>query len=102
MAPASGAGVGLVSSSQVLPSKEQSVFKQVVKLYELKQYKKALKAADQVLRKFPEHGETLAMKGLTLKFLDKKEEVRSTEGGGVETTDVQKERYNVYDFITSS
>ena len=100
MAP--GAGGGVMATSQELPTKEQGIFKQVVKLYELKQYKKALKAADQVLRKFPEHGETLAMKGLTLKFLDKKEEVRSTEGGGVETTDVQKERYNVYDFITSS
>jgi hypothetical protein len=33
-----------------------------VKLYETKQYKKAIKAADQILKKFPDHGETLAMK----------------------------------------
>ena len=66
-----------MASSQLLPQKEQSLFKQVVKFYEQKQYKKGLKAADQVLKKFPEHGETLAMKGLTIRFLDKnrKEEV---------------------------
>ena len=33
-----------------------------MKYYETKQYKKALKAADQVLKKFPDHGETLSMK----------------------------------------
>mmetsp|Transcript_486 Transcript_486/g.1020 ORF Transcript_486/g.1020 Transcript_486/m.1020 type:complete len:894 (-) Transcript_486:3118-5799(-) len=63
-------------SSQPLPAKEQTLFKQVVKLYENKQYKKAIKTADQILKKFPEHGETLAMKGLTLyhSSTDKKEE----------------------------
>lgn len=48
--------------NQTLPSKEQGLFRQVVKYYETKQYKKALKAADQVLKKFPDHGETLSMK----------------------------------------
>ena len=48
--------------NQLLPSKEQGLFRQVVKYYETKQYKKALKAADQVLKKFPDHGETLSMK----------------------------------------
>ena len=48
--------------NQVLPSKEQGLFRQVVKYYEIKQYKKALKAADQVLKKYPDHGETLSMK----------------------------------------
>ena len=46
----------------------------MVKFYELKQYKKGLKAADAVLKKFPNHGETLAMKGLVLNCLDKKDE----------------------------
>lgn len=49
-------------SSQPLPSKETALFRQVVKLYETKQYKKAIKSADQILKKFPDHGETLAMK----------------------------------------
>ena len=48
--------------NQILPSKEHGLFRQVVKYYETKQYKKALKAADQVLKKFPDHGETLSMK----------------------------------------
>ncbi|MCO5594656.1 hypothetical protein L7F22_048689 [Adiantum nelumboides] len=55
-----------------LPPKEANLFKLIAKSYELKQYKKGLKAADQILKKFPEHGETLAMKGLTLNCMDSK------------------------------
>jgi peptide alpha-N-acetyltransferase len=55
--------------NQPLPTKEAALFRSVVRLYETKQYKKAIKAADQVLKKFPDHGETLAMKGLTLKHM---------------------------------
>ncbi|KAG0593029.1 hypothetical protein M758_1G292200 [Ceratodon purpureus] len=58
----------------VLPPKEANLFKLIVKSYETKQYKKGLKASDQILRKFPEHGETLAMKGLTLNCMDRKTE----------------------------
>ncbi|CAK9185644.1 unnamed protein product [Ilex paraguariensis] len=57
-----------------LPSKEANLFKLIVKSYETKQYKKGLKAADAVLKKFPDHGETLSMKGLTLNCLDRKSE----------------------------
>jgi hypothetical protein len=49
-----------------LPAKEAALFKQIIKCYELKQYKKAVKAADAVLKKVAEHGETLAMKALVL------------------------------------
>ncbi|KAG1664970.1 hypothetical protein FOA52_001982 [Chlamydomonas sp. UWO 241] len=52
--------------SQPLPPKEQALFRSVVKHYEAKAYKKAIKAADAILKKFAEHGETLAMKGLTI------------------------------------
>ncbi|KAI7981158.1 N-terminal acetyltransferase A complex auxiliary subunit NAA15 [Camellia lanceoleosa] len=45
-----------------------------VKSYETKQYKKGLKAADAILKKFPDHGETLSMKGLTLNCMDRKAE----------------------------
>jgi tetratricopeptide (TPR) repeat protein len=58
----------------VLPAKEAALFRDIVKEYDLKQYKKAIKAADGVLKKFPAHGETLAMKGLTLNAMGKKEE----------------------------
>ncbi|KAK3099145.1 hypothetical protein FSP39_000123, partial [Pinctada imbricata] len=46
------------------------------KCYEQKQYKNGLKFAKQILSnpKFSEHGETLAMKGLTLNCLGRKEE----------------------------
>ncbi|GFH18774.1 TPR_REGION domain-containing protein, partial [Haematococcus lacustris] len=62
--------------TQPLPSKEASLFRQLVEQYEEKRYKKAVKTADQILKKFPEHGESLAMKGLTLSNMgaDKKDE----------------------------
>eukprot|EP00408_Alexandrium_pacificum_P024801 CAMPEP_0171194244 /NCGR_PEP_ID=MMETSP0790-20130122/20791_1 /TAXON_ID=2925 /ORGANISM="Alexandrium catenella, Strain OF101" /LENGTH=919 /DNA_ID=CAMNT_0011659439 /DNA_START=85 /DNA_END=2841 /DNA_ORIENTATION=+ len=59
---------------QVLPAKDQAVFRSIVKFYETKQYKKGVKAADSILKKHPDHGETLCMKGLTLSYLEKKEE----------------------------
>ncbi|CAL9165482.1 unnamed protein product [Musa hybrid cultivar] len=57
-----------------LPPREANLFKVIVKSYETKQYKKGLKAADSILKKFPEHGETLSMKGLTLNCMDRKSE----------------------------
>ncbi|XP_047316946.1 N-terminal acetyltransferase A complex auxiliary subunit NAA15-like [Impatiens glandulifera] len=57
-----------------LPPKEANLFKLIVKSYETKQYKKGLKAADAILKKFPNHGETLSMKGLTLNCMDRKAE----------------------------
>ncbi|KAD6794662.1 hypothetical protein E3N88_05558 [Mikania micrantha] len=57
-----------------LTPKEANLFKLIVKSYETKQYKKGLKAADAILKKFPEHGETLSMKGLTLNCVDRKQE----------------------------
>ncbi|KAL6706521.1 hypothetical protein ACN47E_005460 [Coniothyrium glycines] len=51
---------------QPLPSKEQTLFRSLVKHYEGKQYKKGIKAADQILRKHPDHGDTQAMKALIL------------------------------------
>ena len=59
---------------QALPGKEAGLFRQVVRHYETKQWMKGIKAADQMLKKFPEHGETLAMKGLILNCQDHKEE----------------------------
>ncbi|KAI9015949.1 NMDA receptor-regulated protein 1-domain-containing protein [Hyaloraphidium curvatum] len=49
-----------------LPGKEAALFRQIIKFYELKQYKKGMKAAEAVLKKVPEHGETLAMKALLI------------------------------------
>ncbi|XRB11152.1 N-terminal acetyltransferase A complex auxiliary subunit NAA15 [Pseudoscourfieldia marina] len=55
-----------MSDSLLLPPKEAGSFKQIVRCYEMKQYKKGLKTADGILKKFPNHGETLAMKGLII------------------------------------
>lgn len=57
-----------------LPQSLHSQFKSIFKLYEQKQYKRSLKAAEQILRDYPNHGETLAMKGLTLHSTNKKKE----------------------------
>lgn len=46
----------------------------VQKYYEHKQYKKGLKVCEQILKKHPAHGESLAMKGLFLSNLSRKEE----------------------------
>eukprot|EP00892_Ulva_mutabilis_P003333 jgi/Ulvmu1/1371/UM011_0099.1 len=64
------------SRSQPLPAKEDALFRQLVKSYESKQYKKAIKTADQILKKLPNHGETLAMKALNLSSMssDKRQE----------------------------
>jgi len=59
-----------------LPPRENNWFKRILKCYEQKQYKNGLKFSKQILSnpKFQEHGETLAMKGLTLNCLGRKEE----------------------------
>lgn len=67
--PQAGAG-------RPLPKKETDLFKNVVKHYEMKQYKKAIKQADTILKKFPNHGETLAMKGLTLNYMSRQDEAQ--------------------------
>ncbi|KAH8238243.1 hypothetical protein KR032_001519 [Drosophila birchii] len=63
-------------SSNPLPPKEGALFRKLLKCYELKQYKNGLKLAKQILSnpKYTEHGETLAMKGLTLNGLGRREE----------------------------
>ncbi|KAA8567377.1 hypothetical protein EYC84_010399 [Monilinia fructicola] len=59
---------------QPLSSKESSLFRTVVRNYEDKQYKKGLKAADQILKKNPKHGDTLAMKALIINSQGKSDE----------------------------
>jgi tetratricopeptide (TPR) repeat protein len=57
-------------SLQVLSPKLHNIFKSVLIAYEHKQYKKALKLADSILKVNQHHGETLAMKGITTKYMD--------------------------------
>ncbi len=43
-------------AKRALPSKEGTLFKEVLTLYETRQLKKGLKTADQIIKKFPQHG----------------------------------------------
>ncbi|KAF9353908.1 N-alpha-acetyltransferase 15, NatA auxiliary subunit [Mortierella sp. NVP85] len=61
-------------SSQSLPWKENILHKQALKCYEDKEYKKGYRLAEQILKKAPDHGETMALKGLFGYHLDKKDE----------------------------
>ncbi len=57
-----------------LPTKERALFQRLIQEYETKKYKLGLKTADTILKKFPEHGETVAMKGLLLGSTNRREE----------------------------
>ncbi|KAL8667441.1 MAG: hypothetical protein Q9202_000657 [Teloschistes flavicans] len=57
-----------------MSSKERTLFQGLVRHYETKQYKKGLKAAEQILRKHPTHGDTQAMKALIFNAQGKEEE----------------------------
>ncbi|KAJ7487779.1 NMDA receptor-regulated protein 1-domain-containing protein [Mycena latifolia] len=63
-----------IPAKRVLPPKESTLFKELLTLYETRQLKKGLKTADQILKKFPEHGETTCMKGLVLTHMGRREE----------------------------
>ncbi|KAF5352217.1 hypothetical protein D9758_009235 [Tetrapyrgos nigripes] len=62
------------ASKRALTPKEASLFKELLTLYETKQLKKGVKTADQILKKFPDHGETLCMKGLILAHMGQRDE----------------------------
>jgi len=65
-----------------LPKKESDLFKNVVKFYESKQYKKGIKAADAILKRYPNHGETLCMKGLIVNAMANAAVVFFAQQGG--------------------
>ncbi|KAJ3259846.1 hypothetical protein HK103_001737 [Boothiomyces macroporosus] len=71
------------AAKRELPLKEQQLFKTVIKHYESKEYKKGIKVTEQILKKIPEHGETLAMKGLFCSHLDRKEEAHELIKKGI-------------------
>lgn len=58
--------------SQKLQRKDAELFRTVVNCFEQKQFKRGLKAADSILKRHPNHGETLAMKGIILNSMGKK------------------------------
>jgi hypothetical protein len=44
------------AAKRALPSKESAHFRELLHLYETRQLKKALKTADTILKKYPDHG----------------------------------------------
>ncbi|KAH8871003.1 N-alpha-acetyltransferase 16, NatA auxiliary subunit [Schistosoma japonicum] len=92
------------SSNYTLPPKELSIFKRVVKYYDQKQYKNGLKYAKQILSnpKFSEHGETLAMKGILLNCLGKKDEAREYVKRGLKANITSFVCWHIYGLIHKS
>jgi len=74
-------------ASQSLPPKEAAAFKRLMKCYEDKQYKNGLRFTKQILgnSKTSDHGETLAVKGLLLLGLNKKEEALDSVKKGLKS-----------------
>ncbi|EFC46499.1 predicted protein, partial [Naegleria gruberi] len=56
-----------------LPSKYEALFRNLIKFYEEKQYQTALSYADNILRDYPQHGDTMAMKALLTRYLKEQE-----------------------------
>ncbi|KAH8928671.1 N-terminal acetyltransferase A, auxiliary subunit [Atractiella rhizophila] len=63
-----------IADPRALAPKEAALFKQVLQYYETKQFKKGLKTTADILKKYPDHGETLCMRGLFLCNTDQKTE----------------------------
>ncbi|KAK3991022.1 N-alpha-acetyltransferase 15, NatA auxiliary subunit [Cladorrhinum sp. PSN332] len=59
---------------QPLSTREANLFRNVIRNYEDKQYKRGLKVAEQILKKHPKHGDTMSMKALIMNAQGKTEE----------------------------
>ncbi|KAG1885401.1 NMDA receptor-regulated protein 1-domain-containing protein [Suillus subluteus] len=57
-----------------LAQKDKKLFADLLSQYENRQLTKGRKTADQILKKYPEHGETMCMKGLILVHLGQRDE----------------------------
>ncbi len=89
----------VAANDQVLPLKFSNLFKQIVRNYELKQYKKGIKNADQILKSHPNHGETLAMKGLILCCLEKQAEAEELVKQGLKLNLKSHVCWHVYGLV---
>ena len=56
-----------------LSTKERALFAKLIQEYETRQYKSGIKTADAILKTRPDHGETLALKGLVLASIHQRE-----------------------------
>ncbi|CAF3920737.1 unnamed protein product, partial [Rotaria magnacalcarata] len=90
------------STGQQLPSRENGLFKKLVRFYEQKQYKKGLTSAREILKKFPNHGETLSMKGLILNAMGRKEEALENIRNGIKNNMSSHVVWHVYGLFQRS
>lgn len=93
---------GFRPAANVLPKKDQELFRTVVSCYETKQYRKGLKNAETILKKHPNHGETLAMKGLIVNCLGRREEAYELVKLGVKNDIRSSTCWHVYGLIYKS
>ncbi|RNA23874.1 N-alpha-acetyltransferase auxiliary subunit [Brachionus plicatilis] len=89
-------------SSNPLPSHEANLFKKILKCYEQKQYRKALQHVKEILKKFPDHGETLSMKGLILNYTNKKSEAFECAQRGLKNDVKSHVCWHVYGLLQRS
>ena len=69
------------AKSQVLSPKFKNVFQQMLKFYDSRDYKHALKQANSILKSVSNHGETLAMKGLIVYKMEPAKNVSEEQHG---------------------
>jgi tetratricopeptide (TPR) repeat protein len=66
-------GIPIKPDNRVLPTKEQGLFRNLLQLFEQKEYKKGMKITEQILKNYPEHGgEFIHLHGVTLRPSQKK------------------------------
>ncbi|KAL3315097.1 N-alpha-acetyltransferase 15, NatA auxiliary subunit [Cichlidogyrus casuarinus] len=90
--------------TQILPPKEMSTFKRIVKFYDQKQYKTGLRFANSILSnpKYEEHGETLAMKAILLNCMGKRTEAYEIINRGLKANIKSFICWHIYGLIQKS
>lgn len=66
--------VSNIPENRVLPKKFKEIYLTIQKFYDKKDYVNGLKATEHILEKYPNHGETLALKGLMIHAKGDREE----------------------------
>ncbi|KNC49117.1 TPR Domain containing protein [Thecamonas trahens ATCC 50062] len=90
------------SDPNELPAKFNKDFRTIKTAYDAKLYKKALKAADNILKACPKHGETLTLKGIVVDAMGKKDDGEALIVAGVESNPTSFACWNYYGLFCKS
>ncbi|OMJ21562.1 N-alpha-acetyltransferase 16, NatA auxiliary subunit [Smittium culicis] len=82
-----------------LPHKGQTQFKAALKMFETREYKKGLKATELILKKTPNHSESMSLKGLFLFNLGKKEEGYTWVKDGLKANIMSPISWHIYGLV---